>query len=128
VVASFSAKYDQPELAEIGFLQQADLYDQVLAEGLPAVVVDSADIRAHPEGMLRKLCEAIGLPFDPAMLSWPAGGHRDDGVWAAHWYGSVHNSTGFAGPEGPMPDVAPELAHLVSGAMPAYEKMKAVAI
>jgi hypothetical protein len=27
-----------------------------------------------------------------------------------------------------MPDVAPELAHLVSDAMPAYEKMKAVAI
>ncbi|MEC9196413.1 MAG: HAD family hydrolase [Pseudomonadota bacterium] len=128
VVASFSAKYDQPELAEIGFLQQAELYDQVISEGLPAVVVDSADIRVNPEGMLRALCAAIDLPFDPAMLAWPAGGHPDDGVWAAHWYGSVHNSKGFAGPEGPMPEVAPELAHLVSDAMSAYEKMKAVAL
>ncbi len=50
--------------------------------------------------MLRKLCAALGLDFTGRMLSWPAGGISEDGVWAAHWYGAVHRSTGFAGPKG----------------------------
>ena len=126
VVASFSAKYDNPTLSDIGFLQQAELYDEVLAMGGNPVVIDSSDIRRDPARMLRKLCDAIGLSFDPAMLSWPSGGHADDGIWAAHWYGSVHASTGFAPAEGPLPDLPPERADLAVRALPAYEKLAAV--
>ncbi|NVO26040.1 HAD family hydrolase [Donghicola sp. C2-DW-16] len=124
VVASFSAKFDQPTLADIGFVQQHELYQALTAQGIAPVVIDSADIRQAPEAALRALCDAIGLEFDPAMLSWPKGAHPDDGVWATHWYGSVHNSTGFAGAEGPMPDVPQELQHLVDGAMPHYLAMR----
>ncbi|WP_137701021.1 sulfotransferase-like domain-containing protein [Marimonas lutisalis] len=126
VVASFGAKYDNPTLADIGFTQQAELFDHVRALGQAPVVVDSADIRRAPETMLRRLCDSIGLPFDPAMLSWPAGGHPDDGVWAPHWYGAVHASTGFAPAEGPLPDLPPDRAALARAAMPAYEKLAAV--
>jgi len=126
VVASFSAKYDNPTLADIGFLQQAELFDQVAAAGAIPVVIDSADIRRDPESMLRKLCAAVGLAFDPAMLSWPAGGHASDGVWAPHWYGAVHASTGFAPAEGPLPDLPSERAALAEQALPAYEKLAAV--
>ncbi|MGR3792705.1 sulfotransferase-like domain-containing protein [Vannielia sp. SX4] len=128
VLASFSDKYEGVTADDIGFRQQAELYDHVLSLGQAPVVVDSAAIRQDPEGMLRKLCAAIGLPWDPAMLRWPKGGHPSDGVWAAHWYASVHDSTGFAGPEGPMPTVRPELQHLVEGAMPHYERLGAVAL
>ena len=69
VVASFSKGYENPTAADIGFALQAELYEHVLSLGLTPYVIDSADIRRDPEGKLRALCEAIGLPFDPAMLS-----------------------------------------------------------
>jgi len=126
VVASFSAKFENPTLEDLGFAQQADLYDQVQALGQPALVVDAADIRADPEGMLRKLCAALGLEFDPAMLSWPAGGHVSDGVWAPHWYGAVHRSTGFAGPEAQLPVLHGVAADLAAQGLPAYNRLAAM--
>jgi hypothetical protein len=125
VVASFSAKYDNPSLTDIGFLQQAELFDQVRAAGGDPVVIDSSDIRRAPATMLQRLCAAIGLTWDPAMLSWPAGGHPDDGIWASHWYGSVHASTGFAPAEGPLPDLPPDRADLADRAMESYLKLAA---
>lgn len=128
VAASFSAKYDSPTLDDIGFVQQADLYDQLVADGQSPVVIDSADIRRDPETMLRRLCAAIGLDWVPAMLSWPRGGHANDGVWAAHWYGAVHDSIGFAAAEGPPPMLNGSRAALADAAMPAYERLRAVAL
>ncbi|MCZ0811301.1 MAG: HAD family hydrolase [Pseudomonadota bacterium] len=128
VAASFSAKYENPALAEIGFIQQQELYQTLTSAGAAPVVIDSSDIRRDPETMLRRLCDAIGLQWDEAMLSWPAGGHASDGVWAAHWYGAVHRSTGFAPAEGPLPDLEGPAATLARDAMPAYEALRAVAI
>lgn len=128
VVASFSDKYEGVTADDIGFRQQAELYDHVVSLGQTPVVIDSADIREDPEGMLRRLCDAIGLDWDPAMQSWPKGGHASDGVWAAHWYASVHASTGFAGPEGPLPEVRPGLQALVGDAMRHYNRLSKVAL
>jgi hypothetical protein len=121
VIASYGAKTNHMVLDDIGFWQQAAVYDR-----LGGVVIDSADIRADPEGMLRKLCAAIGLDFDPAMLHWPAGPRAEDGVWARHWYNAVHQRTGFAGAEGDLPELAGEAAQLCDDAMPFYEKLAAV--
>ena len=128
VAASFSAKYDNPTLADIGFAQQLELYEQLFAQGHAPVVIDSADIRRDPENMLKRLCEVVNLEWDPCMLSWAAGGHPDDGVWAAHWYASVHGSTGFANAEGRLPTLDGPRADLADAAMPAYEKLRAVAL
>jgi len=128
VAASFSAKYDNPTLADIGFVQQAELYEYLVAEGQSPVVIDSADIRRDPEAMLQRLCAALGIGWTPAMLSWPRGGHADDGVWAAHWYGAVHESTGFAPAEGPLPALDGPRAALAEAAMPAYARLRAVAL
>ena len=128
VVASFSKGYENPTAGDIGFALQAELYEHVLSLGLTPYVIDSADIRRDPEGKLRALCEAIGLPFDPAMLSWPAGGHAKDGVWAPHWYASVHRSTGFAGPEGPLPVLEGRARALADEAMAPYERMRSAAL
>lgn len=120
VIASFGAKYENPTLADIGFVQQAELYEHVRALGQSPVVIDSADIRRDPAGMLRKLCAAIGLDWTKKMLRWPPGGHPDDGIWAPHWYGAVHESTGFAPAEGDLPCLSENLAKLSEQAMPYY--------
>ena len=125
VAASFSAKYDSPTLPDIGFPQQLQLFRQLRSDGHSPVVIDSADIRRAPEAMLRALCDAIGLAWDPAMLSWPAGGHPDDGVWAPHWYGAVHRSTGFAPPEVELPELTEAQAWLADAAMPYYDEFSA---
>ncbi len=128
VVASFTKGWEAATAEDMGFRQQAELYDEMRAAGQSPVVIDSADIRRDPEVMLRRLCAAIGLSFDPAMLAWPAGGHAQDGVWAAHWYGSVHRSTGFAGAEGPLPELSGEAAQVVDEALPLYERLRAEAL
>lgn len=128
VVASFTAKYDDPTLADIGFVQQVELYEQLAARGQSAVVIDSADIRQSPENALRALCAEVGLAFDPAMLAWDMGPKPCDGAWAPHWYGSVHASTGFAGAEGPLPKLSGPAAALAEAAMPYYETLSAVAL
>ena len=80
----------------------------------------------YPEGMLRKLCAAINLTWDPAMLQWPSGPKPFDGVWAAHWYGAVHRSTGFAGPEGNLPKFEPDMMELSDAALPFYQRLRAL--
>jgi len=124
VVASFAKGYPDLTADDIGFDAQAELFDHVRSLGQTPVVIDSADIRDDPEGMLRGLCETIGLEFDPAMLSWPVGPKPYDGVWAPHWYTSLHATTGFAGPEGPLPDLNGHLAELVARTMPAYRALE----
>jgi hypothetical protein len=126
VIASYAAKRENPTLDDLGFRQQAELFDLVCELGQRPIVIDSADIRQDPEGMLKKLCSALGLPWDPAMLGWPKGGHANDGVWAKHWYGAVHESTGFAGPEGPLPETSNVNAELVTKAMSFYARLAAV--
>ena len=115
VVASYMAKRERPTLRDIGFEQQVEVFER-----FPGPVIDSADIRNDPEGMLQRLCDEIGLTFEPAMLKWAAGPKPFDGAWAPHWYGSVHRSTGFAGPEGPLPELDGEASALVEAAMPFY--------
>ena len=123
VIASYAAKREEVTLEDIGYAQQLDIFEQV-----GGVVVNSADIRADPEGALRRLCAEIGLVFDPAMLRWEAGPRVEDGVWAKHWYGSVHRSTGFAGAEGDLPVLEQQWQGLLAEAMPLYEAMAVQAI
>ena len=119
VIASYAAKREALTLEDIGFVQQTRVY-----EALGGLVIDSADIRDDPEGMLRKLCTAIGLSFDPAMLHWPAGPCAEDGIWGKHWYGAVHQSTGFAEAEGPLPSLSGEQLRLMEEAAVHYESLR----
>lgn len=126
VVASYAKKREGPTLDDIGFHQQAELFDYVCALGKKPVVIDSHDIRRDPEGMMRKLCAAIELPWDAGMLHWPSGGHASDGAWASHWYGAVHRSNGFADAEGDFPYLESDYAEIAAQAMPYYDRLAAV--
>ena len=124
VVASYSQKREAPTLADIGFVQQAELFDEVAGwMGRAPLVIDSADIRANPRESLTKLCDALGISFTENMLHWPAGPKPYDGVWAPHWYNAVHASTGFGEAEGPLPTLPAEYAPLVEQALPHYQRL-----
>ena len=78
----------------------------------------------NPERILRLLCEAIGLDFTEAMLSWPPGLRETDGVWAKHWYKEVETSTGFRksarGGDGTVPA---QLRSVCERARESYERL-----
>lgn len=123
VIGSYVQKRNEVTLEDIGFEQQVSVFNRV-----GGIVIDSEDIRRDPECALSALCSEIGLPFDHAMLSWPTGGHSSDGVWSRHWYGAVHESAGFAGPEGTLPKLDHSSQSLCERALPAYEHLKSHAL
>lgn len=126
VVASYQQKREQPTLADLGFAQQAEIFDQVADWlGHAPVVIDSADIRENPQVMLERLCIALGIPFTQKMLHWPAGPKPYDGAWAPHWYNAVHRSTGFGAPEDAARQLSGDMARLVEEALPFYLKLGA---
>jgi len=123
VVASFAQKYNHPTQGDIGFQKQTELFRYLCELGQKPVVINSFDIRQSPRKTLGKLCKAVGLKFDPIMLRWSAGGMPCDGIWAKHWYGAVHLSTGFDKPEGPLPSLDGPLKSLAESAFHHYEFM-----
>jgi hypothetical protein len=125
VVASYAKKRENPSLMDIGFVQQAELFDQVADMiGMAPPVIDSAMIRDNPAKALSGLCSRLGIPFYENMLRWPEGPKPFDGIWAAHWYGAVHHSTGFEEPERSLPVLSVEAQALVDKAMPYYQRLE----
>jgi hypothetical protein len=123
VVASYAKVRGAPTLADLGYVQQVEIFR---SHGGP--VVDAADLLRDPSGVLGRLCVALGIAFDPAMLSWPPGRRPTDGVWAVHWYAAVEASTGFA-PYDPRPaEVPARLRDLVDEARPYYDELAAFRI
>jgi hypothetical protein len=99
VIASYIKKNDDPALEDVGFVQQAEIFDWVSAQtGAIPAVVDARDVLENPRKMLGLLCESVGVEFSDSMLSWPPGLRATDGIWAKHWYGEVETSTSFRPP------------------------------
>lgn len=124
VLASYVNVRTVPTLEDLGFPQQLELFEEARRRsgGLPPVV-DAADILADPEGTLTALCNALGIEFDRSMLSWEAGPHPEDGVWAAHWYGSVWKSTGFGPYREVNVEVPGELLPLLADCETIYDQL-----
>ena len=99
VIVSYARKNNDPALEDIGFVQQAEIFDWARSEtGTTPPVIDARDVLERPEDILRLLCEAIGVEFTDVMLSWPPGLRETDGIWAKHWYTEVADSTSFRKP------------------------------
>ena len=120
VVASYAAKREEVTLDDLGFARQAELFDRVARARRRARRRSSTPRRSAPipQGVLRRLCAALGLAFDPGMLAWPAGPRASDGVWAPHWYAAVNASTGFAPPEPAPPPLAGRMRAIAEAARP----------
>jgi len=128
VLASYARKKQSVTERDIGYRRMLEI-DRHVTEmtGKTPVVVASEDILAEPEAMLAALCAAVGIDFDPAMLSWEAGPRAEDGVWGEHWYDAIWKSTGFSKPESLdlPPELPDHLAEIEAEALPAWEAMAA---
>ena len=125
VVASYVKSRARCEPADIGLLQQAELFDRVADRlGRAPLVIDGERFLQHPQHHLQALCADTGVPFTDRMLRWPAGPRDSDGVWAPHWYAAVWRSTGFEPwrPRTAALDAAGQ--HVADACRPAYERLQ----
>lgn len=96
VLASYALKRSTVTVEDVGVPQQAEIFHYVRARSAgPPVVLDARDVLENPRGVLSALCDQVGVEFTERMLAWPPGPRESDGVWAKHWYHSVHRSSGF---------------------------------
>lgn len=126
VLASYARKRGTFSLEEIGLPAQLDLFHRAADRlGRAPPVVEGQDVLADPAAMLRAICAACGIPFDDAMLAWPAGRRESDGVWAPAWYEAVERSTGFSAPgkEPDFEDLDDALKPLAEAGRPIYEAL-----
>jgi hypothetical protein len=124
VLASYVVRRADVTLEDIGFTQQAALFDRETDRlGAAPPVIDARDVLENPAGALRALCEALAIPFLASMLAWPSGSRPTDGVWAPAWYDAVERSTGFAPSRPPVSreDLDPILRPIADAARPLYE-------
>jgi hypothetical protein len=125
MLASLSEKLEEFTLADTGLPQQVEIFDHVIGStGRVPPVVDSADLLAAPEAVLRRLCAALDVPFSARMLSWPPGRRDTDGIWAPWWYSRVEESTGFEAPSARSPaPLSDELRAIEAQCRPLYDKL-----
>ena len=126
MIASYLRKREVAAFEDFGLERQAEFFDREADRlGHAPPVIDANDVLADPEGVLSKLCAALGIPWDPAMLGWDEGRRATDGPWAPHWYGAVEASTSFGPPETTAVQLPPEAQRLADRCRPYYERLAA---
>ena len=102
----------------------------------PPIVIDNDDLLMKPAEVLSKFCEAVGLPFDDALLKWDASTEVTK-KWMffseeliekfTHAYERAITSSEFIPPRD-LPDrdhVTPDVIRCADGAMKYYSEMYA---
>ena len=123
MLPSLARQLKSPTLRDTGLREQNVILDSILARGEKPIVLDARELLLDPPDVLRRACAALGVPFQDAMLSWPAGPKPEDGVWARHWYHHVHASTGFAPYIPPENQFSASLEPLLEECLPLYRRL-----
>ena len=128
VIRSYAKVISQPSKLDIGIHNIKNIYDYLLSNNKnKPLIFDSDDLITNPKEALENLCRALEIEFTDSMLSWNAGAKPYDGIWAKHWYTSVHASTGFkVNPLANSEEIklAPHLEELAEECMPIYKALK----
>jgi len=124
MIASYLRKREAARFEDFGLGRQAEFFEREAERlGHAPPVVDANDVLSDPEGVLSKLCNALGIPWDEAMLRWEPGRRAIDGPWAPHWYGAVEASTGFGPPDTEPVELPDEARRLADKCRPYYEQL-----
>jgi hypothetical protein len=126
MIASYLRKRESTSFESFGLDRQAEFFAREADRlGTAPPVIDANDVLANPAGVLSQLSGALGIAWDPAMLSWAPGRRATDGPWAPHWYGAVEKSTGFGPPEIDVVELHGEAGRLADRCRPYYECLAA---
>jgi hypothetical protein len=126
MIASYLRKRKVAVFEDFGLERQAEFFEREADRlGMAPPVIDARDVLANPQAVLSKLCVALGIPRDKAMLAWEAGPRPTDGPWAPHWYATVEASFGFGPPETDDVDLPDEARRLADRCRPYYERLAA---
>jgi len=124
MIASYLRKREAAAFEDFGLERQAEFFEREADRlGHAPAVVDAGDVLRDPQGTLAVLCQRLGIPWDRAMLRWPAGRRATDGPWAPHWYAVVEASTGFAPAEDDPVELPDEARRLAERCRPYYERL-----
>lgn len=124
VIASYAAKGVNVKLENLGFERMVEYFEREAdRQGKAPPVIDSMDVLCDPEQVLGKLCAALDIPWDEAMLSWEPGRREEDGYWGRYWYGRVEASIGFEAPPEGEAEVREEGRAVYEQALPFYETL-----
>lgn len=123
MLPSYAKQVKNPTMQDVGYAKHIEIVKYLKSIDKSPVIVDSKDILQYPQSRLRELCGTLGIPFDEAMLKWPAGPRKEDGVWAKYWYHNVHRSTGFRAYKAKNEPFPEELKDLLEECQEAYEEL-----
>jgi hypothetical protein len=124
MIASYLRKREAAAFENFGMDRQTEFFEREADRlGHAPPVIDANDVLAAPEGVLSKLCAALGIVWDPAMLHWDPGRRATDGPWAPHWYGAVEKSTGFGSPETDTVQLPDDARRVADRCRPYYERL-----
>ncbi len=123
MLTSLQKRLPDATIDDTGFPELMEILDTLLEAGEEPIVVDTKILLADPRRVLSGLCDRIGIEFDEAMLSWPAGPKPEDGAWAPHWYDGVHKSTGWQPHVDKRAELLPGVAPALELAKPMYERL-----
>ena len=123
MLSSFQVQIPDATLDDTGLPEMIEILESLLEAGEQPIVIDSKLLLQNPRGVLSELCDRLGLTFDEAMLSWPSGPKPEDGVWAPHWYASVHRSTGWQPYVPKHAELLPSVVAAYEASLPLYERL-----
>ncbi len=124
VIVSYIKKNRDPTVEDLGFVQQAEIFDFVQRQtGCVPPVIDACEVLRDPAQMLRLLCNAIGVEFSDVMLSWAAGPRVTDGIWEKYWYAEVERSTSFTPYRERKTEVPKHLREVHNRCLDIYERL-----
>ncbi len=91
---------------EAGYQDLREMFDIVSSDFHQAApVIDGDEFCRAPILMMRKLCTALGIPFDEKSMQWEAGQVKSfDGYGS--WTEVAENSKGFIAPPEKLPDIS----------------------
>ena len=124
MIASYLRKREAAAFEDFGLERQAEFFEREADRlGHAPPVIEANDVLANPETVLSALCNALGIPWDHAMMAWPLGHRETDGPWALHWYGAVEASTGFGPPETDTVELPDDARCVADRCRPYYERL-----
>ena len=127
VLASYTQKRAEVTLADIGFVQQRELFERRRNGWARRRPWSTPPISWPIPPARSSACATRSASLSrAAMLRWPPGRRATDGVWAPAWYQSVEKSTGFeaAPKERDAAELPPHLRALAEQAWPHYAALE----